>query len=63
MTLDFEVHDSLRDTQKDLRLAVALGDKLYQPMPLTATASEMYLGASRRHSKEDSSSVVMRLIH
>lgn len=63
INLDFEVHDPLRDTEKDLRLAIALGDNLDQPTPLTATASKMYLRAVRSNSKADSSSVYMQLMH
>lgn len=60
---DFPVQDTVRDTEKDLRLAIALGDKLEQPMPLTATANEMYVRARRVYPLGDSSSVFMQLMH
>lgn len=60
---DRAVHDTVQDTEKDLRLAVALGDTLDHPMPMTATAGQMYLSARRSYSNEDSSSIFLQLIH
>lgn len=63
MSGDSTVHDPLRDTVKNLRLAIEFGDKLDQPMPLTATASEMYMRARRAYPQDDTSSVFIQLMH
>lgn len=63
MNCDFAAYDQLRDTERDLRLAIALGDKLDQPMPITATTSEIYVRSKRIFSEEDSSSVYMKMLH
>lgn len=34
----------LKHQQKDLRLALALGDEVAQPMPVAAAANEVHLG-------------------
>lgn len=48
----------LKHTQKDMRLAVALGDEVGQPLPVAAAANEQYKAAkSAGHGDEDFAAV------
>jgi glyoxylate/succinic semialdehyde reductase len=52
----------LKHQQKDMRLALALGDELGQEMPVAAAANEMYKTARRKgKDDEDFSAVIAAL--
>lgn len=52
----------LKHQQKDMRLALALGDELGQEMPVAAAANEMYKTARRKgKDDEDFSAVITAL--
>ena len=54
----FPVNFPLKHQQKDLRLALALGDEKDQPMPISAAANESYKRAKlNNHGDEDFSAV------
>lgn len=47
--------------QKDLRMSLEMSDQLEQPVPLTATANEVYKHAKRLgYSEHDASAVYIR---
>ncbi|GAB6031753.1 hypothetical protein CHUAL_010166 [Chamberlinius hualienensis] len=51
----------LQHMQKDLRLALELGDQLEQPLPLTATTNEMFKHAKRLgYGDHDASAIYIR---
>lgn len=55
---EFEPNFPLKHQQKDVRLAVDLGDKVGQPLPLAAMANETFKAASRNgHGNEDMGAV------
>ncbi|HWP47059.1 MAG TPA: NAD(P)-dependent oxidoreductase [Candidatus Limnocylindrales bacterium] len=56
---DFETHFALKHMCKDLKLVLATGDELGVPLPLAATALEMFKAArALGHGEEDVSSVI-----
>lgn len=58
---DYTAHHPLLHMQKDLKLALTLSDTIEQPLPLTATANEVYKHAKRNgYSEHDSSAVYIR---
>ncbi|XP_067132685.1 cytokine-like nuclear factor N-PAC isoform X2 [Centruroides vittatus] len=57
----FPTNMPLQHMQKDLSLALGLGDQLEQPLPLTAAANEVYKHAKRlSYGEHDVSSVYLR---
>jgi len=52
----------LKHQQKDMRLALALGDELGQEMPVAAAANEMYKTARRKGHDDDDFSAVLRAV-
>merc|ERR1712032_34473 len=55
---DFATNFPLMHQQKDIRLAVALGDDVGQPLPLASAANEIYKSAKASgHSEADFSAV------
>tara|TARA_B110000977_G_scaffold64562_1_gene87901 strand:- start:45600 stop:46622 length:1023 start_codon:yes stop_codon:yes gene_type:complete len=52
----------LKHQQKDMRLALALGDELAQEMPVAAAANEMYKTARRMGKDDDDFSAVIAAI-
>lgn len=61
VTADYSAHHPLLHMQKDLKLALTLSDTIEQPLPLTATANEVYKHAKRNgYSEHDSSAVYIR---
>ncbi|XP_075235284.1 nucleosome-destabilizing factor [Lycorma delicatula] len=57
----FSTHHPLQHMQKDLKLSLSLGDQLEQPLPLTATANEVFLHAKRLgYGTHDASAVYIR---
>ena len=55
----YEAAFPLKHAQKDMRFAVELGDKLAQPLPVSAAANEVYKRARRQgHDDSDFSAVV-----
>jgi len=52
----------LKHQQKDMRLALALGDELAQEMPVAAAANEMYKTARRLGKDDDDFSAVIAAI-
>lgn len=58
---EFPTHHPLVHMQKDLRLALAMSDGLEQPLPLAASANEVFKHAKRLGFDEhDSSAVYVR---
>jgi len=56
---DFETHFALKHMCKDLRLVLATGEELGVPLPMAATALEMFKAArALGHGEEDVSSVI-----
>lgn len=56
---DFETHFALKHMCKDLKLVLATGDELGIPLPMAATALEMFKAArALGHGEEDVSSVI-----
>lgn len=56
---DFETHFALKHMCKDLKLVLATGDELGVPLPMAATALEMFKAArALGHGEEDVSSVI-----
>jgi glyoxylate/succinic semialdehyde reductase len=53
----------LKHQQKDMRLALALGDELAQEMPVAAAANEMYKAARRMGKDDDDFSAVIAAVH
>lgn len=61
VTSDYAAHHPLLHMQKDLKLALTLSDTIEQPLPLTATANEIYKHAKRNgYAEHDSSAVYIR---
>lgn len=57
----YTTHHALQHMQKDLKLSLELGDHLQQPLPLTATANEVFKHAKRLgYSELDTSAVYIR---
>ena len=51
----------LQHMQKDLKLSLNMGDQLEQPLPLTATANEVFKHAKRLgYGEHDTSAVYIR---
>ncbi|XP_039295202.1 putative oxidoreductase GLYR1 homolog [Nilaparvata lugens] len=58
---EFNTHLPLQHMQKDLKLSLSLGDQLEQPLPLTATANEVFKHAKRLgYGSHDASAVYIR---
>lgn len=54
-------HQPLSHLQKDLKLALGMGDALEQSLPLTATTNEIFKHAKRiGYSSHDASAVYIR---
>merc|ERR1719361_1527086 len=57
----FPPNHPLQHMQKDLRLSINLGDQLEQPLPLTASANEVFKHAKRLgYGEHDTSAVYIR---
>ncbi|XP_054256833.1 cytokine-like nuclear factor N-PAC isoform X2 [Macrosteles quadrilineatus] len=57
----FPTHLPLQHLQKDLKLSLSLGDQLEQPLPLTASANEVFKHAKRLgYGEHDASAVYIR---
>lgn len=57
----YTTHHPLMHMQKDLKLSLEMGDHLQQPLPLTATANEVFKHAKRLgYSDFDTSAVYIR---
>jgi len=57
----FPTHQPLQHMQKDLKLALNMGDQLEQPLPLTASANEVFKHAKRLgYGEHDVSAVYIR---
>lgn len=57
----FPTHQPLQHMQKDLKLALNMGDQLEQPLPLAATANEVFKHAKRLgYGEHDVSAVYIR---
>nr|XP_018899890.1 PREDICTED: putative oxidoreductase GLYR1 homolog [Bemisia tabaci] len=57
----FSTHLPLQHLQKDLKLSLNLGDQLEQPLPLTASANEVFKHAKRLgYGEHDASAVYIR---
>merc|ERR1739849_49989 len=54
----FPPNHPLQHMQKDLKLSLNMGDQLEQPLPLTATANEVFKHAKRLGYGEHDTSVV-----
>ncbi|XP_046666596.1 putative oxidoreductase GLYR1 homolog [Homalodisca vitripennis] len=58
---NFPTHLPLQHLQKDLKLSLSLGDQLEQPLPLTASANEVFKHAKRLgYGEHDASAVYIR---
>ena len=62
MSRDFPPAFPLKHQQKDMRLALALGDELAQEMPVAAAANEMYKTARRMGKDDEDFSAVIAAI-
>ncbi|XP_061405470.1 cytokine-like nuclear factor N-PAC isoform X10 [Lethenteron reissneri] len=58
---DYEPNSSLKHVQKDLRLALAMGDMLHQQTPVAAAANEMFKKAKSLDQSENDMSAVYRV--
>ena len=57
----FQTNHPLQHMQKDLKLALNMGDQLEQPLPLTASANEVFKHAKRLgYGEHDTSAVYIR---
>merc|ERR1719277_859072 len=56
---DYAVNFPLKHEQKDMRLAVDMGDKLGQPLPVDAAANEAFKGSMADGRGDEDFSVVM----
>ncbi|TRY70634.1 hypothetical protein TCAL_17284 [Tigriopus californicus] len=57
----FPTHHPLQHMQKDLKLALNMGDQLEQPLPLSASANEVFKHAKRLgYGEHDTSAVYIR---
>ena len=57
----FPTHHPLQHMQKDLKLSLNMGDQLEQPLPLTASANEVFKHAKRLgYGDHDTSAVYIR---
>ena len=57
----FPTHHPLMHMQKDLKLTLNMGDQLEQPLPLTASANEVFKHAKRLgYGEHDTSAVYIR---
>ena len=57
----FPPNHPLQHMQKDLKLSLNMGDQLEQPLPLTATANEVFKHAKRLgYGEHDTSAVYIR---
>ena len=52
----------LKHMQKDLRLALELGDEVVQPLPCTATVNELFKGAKRAGLGEEDFSALFKVV-
>jgi len=59
---DYMVNFPLKHEQKDMRLAVDLGDKCGQPMPLAAAANEAFKAAKAAGKEDDDFSAVFDVV-
>ncbi|MDW7711365.1 MAG: NAD(P)-dependent oxidoreductase [Deferrisomatales bacterium] len=59
---DFEPSFPLKHAQKDLRLALALGDRLAQPLPTAAAANECFKAARALGADDEDFSAVFRAV-
>lgn len=59
---EFPTSFPLKHMQKDLRLAVALGDELGQPLPSAATANETFKRACAAGYADEDVAAVIRVI-
>nr|XP_032826150.1 putative oxidoreductase GLYR1 isoform X19 [Petromyzon marinus] len=58
---DYEPNSSLKHVQKDLRLAIAMGDMLHQQTPVAAAANEMFKKAKSLDQSENDMAAVYRV--
>uniref|UniRef100_UPI00358E6849 cytokine-like nuclear factor N-PAC n=1 Tax=Myxine glutinosa TaxID=7769 RepID=UPI00358E6849 len=58
---DYEPSSSLKHVQKDLRLAIAMGDSLHQQTPMAAAANEMFKKAKALDQSENDMAAVYRV--
>lgn len=57
----YATHQPLSHMQKDLKLALGMGDMLEQSLPLTATTNEIFKHAKHRgYAAHDASAVYVR---
>jgi 3-hydroxyisobutyrate dehydrogenase len=57
----FQTNLPLQHLQKDMKLSLMMGDSLEQPLPLTATANEVFKHAKRLgYGDHDASAVYIR---
>lgn len=58
---DYATNHPLLHMQKDLKLALQMSETVEQPLPLTATANEIYKHAKRNgYAEHDSAAVYIR---
>lgn len=61
MEANFPAHQPLQHMQKDLNLALGMGHTLEQPLPLAATANEVFKHAKRLgYGEHDAAAVYIR---
>lgn len=57
----FNTNMPLQHLQKDMKLSIMLGDQVDQPLPLTASANEVFKHAKKLgYSHHDASAVYIR---
>ncbi|CAN8006460.1 unnamed protein product [Ixodes hexagonus] len=57
----FATHMPLQHLQKDICLAIGIGDQLEQPLPVTAAANEVFKHAKKHgYAEHDASAVYIR---
>eukprot|EP00457_Paulinella_chromatophora_P010725 gb/GEZN01010837.1/.p1 GENE.gb/GEZN01010837.1/~~gb/GEZN01010837.1/.p1 ORF type:complete len:282 (-),score=47.50 gb/GEZN01010837.1/:101-946(-) len=59
---NYATHFPLKHAQKDMRLALALGDHLNQPLPVSSAANQLYLSGRSAHGDKDFSAVREALV-
>lgn len=52
----------LKHQQKDLRLALSLGDRLEQPLPVASAANQLFVSARERGHGDDDFSAVLTAV-
>ncbi|CAN0161484.1 unnamed protein product [Ascophyllum nodosum] len=55
---DYTTNFPLKHAQKDMRFALALGDKVSQALPVAAAANAEYMRAKKRHADDDFCAVI-----